>query len=355
MKIKVERRGEISPKKRFAYLIFSLIIGFLIGGLIFLFKGINPFYALQKIFVGSFGSIYGWKETITKAIPLMLCGIGLSLAFKGKFWNIGADGQLLFGAVLATWIALSLGKTYPPFVVLPLMFVGGFISGAFWGIIPAIMKIKLGINEVITTLMLNYIAEQFVQYLVYGPWKGKTQYGFPYTDNFSSSATLPVIKGTRIHYPTLIIGIILAVLIYIFIMKTKIGYEIRVIGENPEAAKYAGINFLKTTIIMMAISGGIAGIAGVGEVAGIHHHLTVPQQISSGYGYTAIIVAWLARLNPLVVILSSIFFGGILVGGDTIQTSMGLPFATINIFNGLILISVISINFFLEYKISIKR
>jgi len=270
----------------------------------------------------------------------MLCGIGLSIAFKGKFWNIGAEGQLLIGAVLATWVGLFIGKNLPSIILIPLMFLAGFVGGGLVALIPALLKVRFNTNEVISTLMLNYIIEQYVQYLVYGPWKGKTQYGFPYTDNLPPNALLPIIKGSRIHYPTLIIAIILSILIFFLLFRTKLGYEIRVIGENPLSAKYAGIDYIKVILIMMFLSGGIAALAGVGEIAGIHKHLTYPSQISSGYGFTAIIVAWLAQLNPLLVIVTSLFFGGILVGGDVIQTSFGFPFATINIFNGLMLVFI---------------
>ncbi|MFN3410765.1 MAG: ABC transporter permease [Exilispira sp.] len=349
----IEKNLFISNRKKILLYIGCLILGILLSSLIFAFKGINPFYAIYRIFKGSFFSIFGLKETITKMIPLLLIGSGLALAFQGRFWNIGAEGQLLIGATVATWIALYLGPKVK--LVIPLMFLGGFLGGAFWGIIAAYLKSKLGINDIISTLMLNYIAAQFVQYLIYGPWKGKQQYGFPYTDNFPSNAVLSFIKGSRIHYVTLIIGLITAILIYFFIKRTKYGYEIRVVGENPDAARYSGMNFLKVTIIVMIISGGLAGMAGVGEVSAIHKHLSYPEQISSGYGYTGIIVAWLALLNPLMVIFSSFFFGGILVGGDIIQTSFRLPFATINLFNGCILFSALIGIFFSEYKIKIVK
>jgi len=353
MKILVEKNPNISNKKRVLLYFAFLILGIFLSSLIFLVKGINPFYAIFRIFRGSFFSLYGLKETITKMIPLLLVGTGLTLAFKGRFWNIGAEGQLLIGATIATWIALYIGPKVN--CVLPLMFIGGFIGGAFWGMIPAYLKSKLGINDIISTLMLNYIAAQFVQYLIYGPWKGKTQYGFPYTDNFPQNAILPFIKGSRIHYITLIIGLLAAIFVYFFIYRTKYGYEIRVVGENPDAARYAGMNFLKVTLFMMIISGGLAGIAGVGEVSAIHKHLTYPEQVSSSYGYTGIIVAWLALLNPLLVIFSSFFFGGILVGGDIIQTSFHLPSATINLFNGFILFSALLGIFFTEFKIKIIK
>lgn len=354
MNFKVEKRVETS-RLLYIFYIGAMILGMLAASLFFSVRGINPLFALSKIFMGAFGSALGIRETIAKSIPLMLCATGLIIAFRGKFWNIGAEGQLLIGAMFATWIGLRFGASHGPLFVIPLMFLSGFAGGALWGIIPAVLKVKFGVNEVIATIMLNYIASNLIQYLVYGPWKGKTHYGFPYTDDFAPSARLPLIPGTRIHYYTLIIAILIAIATHFFINRVKYGYEIKVTGENPEAARYSGMNFLKITIITLILSGGFAGIAGVGEVAGIHFHLTYPDQISAGYGFTAIIIAWLSRLNPLLAIFVSFFFGGILVGGDVIQTSFGLPAATINIFNSLILIFVLMGTFFMEYRVSFAK
>ena len=285
----------------------------------------------------------------------MICGVGLAIAFKALVWNIGAEGQLLMGAVAATWVALYAIPDAPTVVLLPCMFVAGFLGGAIWGIIPGILKAKLRANEVITSLMMVYIASELVNYLVYGPWKGAGEWGFPYTTKFPPSAQLPRLLDTRIHYPTLILALLLAVLVYLLVMRTKLGYEIRVTGENPEAARYAGMSYFKTVVLVMLISGGLAGLAGVGEVAGIHHRLRYPQGISPGYGFTAIIVAWLGRLNPLAVILTSLLFGGLLVGGDAIQVALGLPVATINIFNGVILFFVLGGELLTRYKITFER
>jgi nucleoside ABC transporter membrane protein len=308
----------------------SLGAAMLVAAIILWSQGVNPWYAYARIFTGAFGSFYGWSETLTKAIPLMLCGLGLAVAFRSSFWNIGAEGQLLLGATAATGVALFVPVAGS--LVLPLMILAGFLAGAAWGLLPAIFKGKLGANEVITTLMMNYIAIELVKYLVTGPWKGAKQFGFPYTDRFPSAAQLPILEGTRVHYSTLIIGIALAILLYVILRRTKLGYKIRVIGDNPHAAQYAGISYTRTILAVMIISGGLAGIAGVGEVAGVRHLLTTPEQISQGYGFTAIIVAWIAMRKPLAVIASSIFMGGLLVGGDVFQTSLGLPFQTINIF-----------------------
>lgn len=354
LNFKISERIDIQPRHSFMSLVFSLAAGLLAISCIFLISGVNPLYALAKIFSGSFGSLYGLKETLTKAIPLILIGSGLAVAFRAKFWNIGAESQLLMGAIFSTWVGLHWGPHLPAPVIVPLMFLAGFIGGAIWGLIPAILKVKFSINEVISTLMLNYICNQIMILLIVGPWRGKTKYGFPYTDDLPASAILSLIPGSRIHYVTLLVAIATVVILGIAIYKTQFGYEVRVIGENPEAAKYSGIDFFKTTLIIMLISGGVAGLAGVGEVAGIHHYLSYPESISSGYGFTGIIVAWLAKLNPFFVVLSAFFFAGILVGGDAIQISLGLPAATVQIFNGTLLVFLIMGDYFLKNQVTLQ-
>lgn len=351
LQISVTDRTGITPRTSILTVVFSLVAGLGVVSLIFLLSGVNPLYAIFKIFSGSFGSFYGIKETITKAIPLMLIGGGLAVAFRAKFWNIGAESQLLMGAIFGTWVGLNWGSHLPYFLIIPLMFIAGFVGGGLWGAIPAILKIRFAINEVISTLMMNYICAEFLTFLIVGPWKGKTKFGFPYTDDLPDSAILGLLPGSRIHYATLILAMVSLVLLGMFIYRTRFGYEVRVVGENPDAAKYAGINFFKTTLMIMVISGGVAGLAGVGEVAGLHHHLSYPASISSGYGFTAIIVAWLAKLNPYYVVLSSLFFAGIMVGGDAIQISLRLPAATVEVFNGTLLIFLVMGDYFLKNKV----
>ena len=347
----VSDREQISATASFLTMVLALAAGLAAIGFIFLLCGVNPFFALKKIFSGSFGSLYGFKETITKAIPLILIGGGLALAFKAKFWNIGAESQLLMGAIFGTWVGLNWGPALPSVVIVPVMFFAGFLGGALWGLIPAVLKLRFAINEVISTLMLNYICAEFLTLLIVGPWKSPKKFGFPYTDDLPESAILSLFPGSRIHLATLIVAVVAAIVLTIVIYKTRFGYEVRVIGENPDAAKYAGIDFSRTTLLIMAISGGMAGLAGVGEVAGIHHYLSYPDSISSGYGFTAIIVAWLAKLNPVYVIFSGVFFAGILVGGDAIQISLGLPAATVEVFNGTLLIFLIMGDFFTKNKV----
>ncbi len=352
-RIRIRRRKEELGSKGFLVTVSMIILGIILGGLFFSLIGVSPIFAYERILLGSFGSLSGWKEIMRKAIPLMLCGAGLAIAFRAVFWNIGAEGQILAGAAGATWLALSFQET-PSWVLLPAMFALGSLLGAAWCMIPALLRAKLKVNEVITTLMLNYVAIYFVTYLVDGPWKGPTQHGYPYTDPFVQAARVPLLPGTRIAYPTLIMAIVASLGLYFFLSRTRSGYEIKVTGENPKAGKYAGISYAKTLIIIGLISGGLAGLAGVGEVAGVHGKLSYPLDISAGYGFTAIIVAWLARLNPLGVVVSSIFVSGLLVGGNAVRTG-GVPAASIDIFMGLILLLLVSTEILRKYEIKIER
>jgi len=347
---RVERRPVPSGHVVVLVSILAIFAALLVAGIFFQAYGVSAIRAYQLIVKGALGSKLGLTETVRRAIPLLLCGVGLTIAFRALFWNIGAEGQLLLGGVAAAGVALFSGL--PNVLLLPAMFIAGFLAGALWGLIPAALKARLGINDVITTLMMNYIAIYLVEWLIHGPWRGPTMRGFAYTDKFPSAATLPTISWTRIHWPTLLLGLALAVLAYLLITRTRAGFEIRVVGENPDAARFAGISVLKTTLLVMIISGGLAGLAGVGEVAGIHKMLLGPTHISMGYGYTAIIVAWLARRNPLAVIVTSLLFGVIMSGGDVIRVSLGLPFQVINLFNGLILFFLIGSELLMHYKIS---
>ncbi|MEW6566920.1 MAG: ABC transporter permease [Chloroflexota bacterium] len=331
----------------------SLLLALLAIGILFAALGIPPLFAFQRFLEGAFGSSYGLSETVVKSIPLILSGVGLSLAFRARCWNIGAEGQLLIGATCATALALAYPQ-WPRAVLLPAMFLAGFVGGGLWALIPAVLKARWRIDEVVTSLMLVYISSNLVNHLVYGPWKGREEMGFPYTSKFALSAQLPRLGWTRIHYPTLVLGLLVAVLVYILITRTRWGYEIRVTGENPEAARFAGMSYLKTLVLVMLLSGGLAGLAGVGEVAGIHYRLRYPEGISPGYGFTAIIVAWLARLNPLGAILTSFLLGGLLVGGDALQVALGLPAATIFVFNGTILLFVLAGDLLARYRIRVK-
>jgi len=329
----------------------ALAIGaaFMAAGGIFWAYGVNPVHAYAVIARDALGAPGALPEILRPTIPLLLVGVGLVLAFRAQFYNIGAEGQLLAGTVAATWVAL-----FTPVRggwAIPVMFAAGFVAGALWATVPSLLKLRLNVNEVISTLMMNYIALYFVSWLVTGPWKGPSVRGFAYTDMFPQAAWLPLIPGTRVHWPTLALGVALAAACAVLLGRTRLGFEIRVQGENPDAARYAGINQFRTTLLVMVLSGGAAGLAGVGEVAGVHHKLLDPNQVSLGYGYTAIIVAWLARGKPLATILSATLFGLIYSSGDAMQVSLQMPFRVTDVFNGLILFFLIGSERLLAYRI----
>jgi len=345
----------LSPSRATVFLVsaLSVAVALLLASLIFWGYGLNPWRAYGAIGRGVFGSWPSFSEVLRRGTPLILCGVGLTLAFRAQFWNIGAEGQLLAGATAATGVALFL--PIPESLRLPLMFLLGFLAGAIWAVIPALLRVKLGVNDVISTLMLNYVMSYIVEWLVHGPWKGPTMRGFAYTDAFPLSARLSYLPSTRVHWLTLVLGVALALVVAFLLARTRLGYEIRVVGQNPDAGRYAGINFTLVLSLVMLISGGLAGLAGVGEVAGIHWRLRSPSHISMGYGYTAIIVAWLARGSPVAAIFTALLFGLIFAAGDYMKTVLNLPFQITGVFNGLILFFLISFDILMFWRVRIAR
>lgn len=350
IRIRIEPRPSPSVGVILLASVAALLLAFAVTSVIFWAYGVSPLRAWGVILKGSLGSAFALSETVRRALPLLLVGAGLALSFKFLFWNIGAEGQLLMGAVAATWVALFSGLPGP--LLIPIMLLLGFLAGALWGLIAAVLRATLRVNEVITTLMMNYIAMDIVLYLIHGPWKGEQKWGFAYTDTFPHQAWLGTIGQTRIPWVTLVIGLVAAISLYFLLMRTKYGFEIRVIGANPQAGRFAGMSYTRAASLVMLISGGLAGLAGVGEVAGVHHLLRHPQQISLGYGYLAIIVAWLARANPLAVPLTAFLFGAIFAGGDVMRVALGLPFQMVSIWGGLILLFLIASELLVGYEVS---
>jgi simple sugar transport system permease protein len=288
---------------------------------------------------------------LVKAIPLMLTGLGVAIAFRMLFWNIGAEGQLAMGGIAAAYVALFWADRLPASMVLPAMFVAGVLAGAIWGFIPAFLRAALGVNEILTTLMMNYIAILLVEYLYLGPWRDPQGYGFPGTAQFPQVAWLPRLTG-RVHIG-LIFALLAAVLVWFVLNRTRWGYEIQVIGENPRAARYSGINIGFNILLVMLLSGGLSGLAGMAEVSGISRRLY--QGLTVGYGYTAIIVAWLANLNPWGILFVAFLMGALLVGGDQLQVALGLPAAVALVLQGAILFFVLGGSIFVNYRVRIVK
>ena len=311
--------------------VISVIAAFSLGALILLLSGDSPVHAYSTLLKGVFGSTHRFAETLVKATPLIIMALGISIAFKNQIWNIGGDGQFTLGAICATYVALNF--KLPLIVLLPLTFVAAFMGGALLGSIVGYLRTKFNANEVITTLMMNYIIIYLLSYLVKGPMMDPAGFGFPQTELLDKALRLPIIlTGTRLHFG-LIIALILIIVGYYF-WRTKLGYRIQIAGESREVAEYSGINVQKTIITTMIISAGLAGVAGWVEVFGIHYRLL--EDIAIGYGSMAIVIALLANLNPLGIIFSSFFVSALLVGGSTMQRLAGVPFSLVDIIFGLI-------------------
>jgi simple sugar transport system permease protein len=344
--ISIEKRMTRSFLLTFAVTIGAIVTAFTIVGGLLSMVGANPFTTYRAMFTGSFGSIQAFVETLVKATPLILLGLSTSVAFRMRLWNIGAEGQLAIGAIAASGVALYWSQNLIAPLILPTMLLVGVAAGALWGLIPALLKIW-GVNEILTSLMMNYIAVLLLDYFYTGPWKDPKGFGFPGSAQFVPGAWLPHISG-RLHYG-LYIGLLASLFIWFLLNHTKWGYEIKVIGENTRAARYAGISLTRNILLVMLVSAGLAGLSGFTEVAGITHRLQ--KGVSLGYGFTAIIIAWLAQLNPLAVPLVAVLFGGLLVGGDQIQITMGLPASIGTVLQGTILFCILGGEYLTRYTV----
>jgi len=344
---RVERRLDCPAWLNWAIPVGAVATALLAGAVLLFFLGVSPLAAYTAMFRGALGDAWGLSETIVKAIPLTLAGLAVGLSFTMVVWNIGAEGQIVMGALAAVAVVRYAFVDSLP-VMFVLMFLSAALAGGLWAGFAGFLKARWNVNEIITTLMMNYIAILLTEYFIYGPWRDPSSLGFPMTAPFPDAARLPLFGGTRVHVG-LVLAILLALLFRVLYRWTRWGFELRVIGNNANAARYAGMDYMKNVLLAMFVSGAVAGIAGMTEVAGLQGR--IQPGFSSGYGYTAIIVAWLARLNPLGTILVSFLLGALLVGGDTLQVVMRLPLASVQVLQGLILFCVLGGEFFRNYRI----
>ncbi len=350
MNMRIIKRNDMPKKKEILIRIVAVALSIVFTGLLLLALGIDPVRIFTAIVDGSIGSEIRIRQTILRSIPLLIASLGIIVAFKMKFWNIGAEGQITMGALGATWVALNLPDTLPAPLMLGGMMLGGFVCGAIWAFIPAIFKAKMGTNETIFTLMMNYIAIKFVMYLQYGPWRDPAANGFPKIAKFSANAVMPSALGVNIGW---IIALVCVVLVYVFMTRTKKGYEIAVVGESLQTARYAGINISRVIIVAMLISGGLCGLVGVIQSSAIEK--TLIANIAGGYGFTAIITAWLSRLNAVTCLFVCLAFAMLIQGGSYIQVSLGVSSAISSVVQGAILFFVLGSEFFLQYKVEMTK
>ncbi len=303
----------------------------------------------SEIFTWPFDPSKGLPDSFTYMIPLLFIGLGLILVFQMKLWNIGAEGQFYFGILTATWLALFVIKAPHP-AWIPIILLAAGLAGAGWGAIAGMLKAFLNIDEIVTTLMLNYIAYNFMEYLVYGPWKAPTN--FPETKLIPEPLRIPVFEGTRVNYG-IFLALVMSVIIYVLMKRTWWGFRLRVIGDNARAAEYAGISIKRNIILAMIVSGFMAGLAGGVQMLGFEHKLI--HSYHPGYGYTGIIIAWLARLNAWGTIIVSFLFGALLVGGNQLQIDLKLPKAMIEVIQGALLFSLLASEVMFRYEIRVVR
>lgn len=345
---RIIKRTGLTRKQIIVYRIIAILSALVAAGIFILALGHNPFAVYTSMLNGAFGSLYRFKETIIKTIPLVITSLGICIAFKMKFWNIGAEGQIFMGAFAASYFALNYPGVPKPLMLLT-MAIAGFIAGGLWALIPAFFKVRYGTNETLFTLMMNYIALKWVTYLQYGPWKNPKVKGFPLISKFYENGFMPKVLGIHAGW---IIMLVLVVIMYIFMNYSKKGYEIAVVGESENTARYAGMNIKRIIIFSILLSGGLCGLSGMIQVAGVNHTLGI--EVTSGVGYTAIITTWLGQLSAPIILLVSFLFSALVQGGSFIQTAFQIPQAVAQLIQGMILFFVLGSEFFIQYKLVLK-
>jgi simple sugar transport system permease protein len=332
--------------------IIAVILTLITGSIIFSIMGFNAFFALHTFFISPISTTYGISELLVKATPLALIATGLAFCFKNNIYNIGAEGQLTMGAIFGGGIGIYFHDTNS-FWLLPLMIIGGAIGGSLWAMIPALLKNKFNTNEILTSLMLVYVALFILDFLVVGPWRDPEGYSFPKTRPFSDSGRMPLLfEGLRIHIG-LIITLILIFISWFVFAKTIFGFQLKVSGFSPIAARYAGFNQKILIYLAFGICGAFAGIAGLAEVSGPIG--LIYRDISPNYGFTAIIVAFLGRLHPLGIIFASLIIALTYLGAEDAQLFMQVPAAVGFLFQGLVLFYLLGADFLVKYKLEFKK
>ena len=349
MRLVLERRAERSAK--IAILSPLIAIGLTLATMTVLFAllGKNPIAALIVYFVTPLTDAYSLQEIAVKAAPLVIIGVGLSLCYLANVWNIGAEGQFLIGAVCGSWLAVVTQGTGAGPWVMPAMLCLGALGGAAYALIPAICRVRFGASEILVSLMLVYVADLLLDYLVRGPWRDPKGFNFPTTAEFDPVATMPIlVEGSRLHAGA-IIAVVVVLIAAVVLGRTIKGFEIKLVGAAPKAARFAGFNADQLVIFTFVVSGALAGMAGIIEVAGPIGHLQ--PGISPGYGFTAIIVAFLGRLNPIGILVAGLFLALTFIGGEQAQISMKIPLDLTKVFQGILLFYVLACDSMILYRI----
>ena len=346
--VRVARRQDIKKSRVWLIRIAAFGVSLLFGSLIFMICGVSPLKAYSTIVSGAFGKDTGIRQTVKIMIPLLGTALALAPCFKMKYWNIGAEGQITMGALGAAFFAINFYDRMPSALLLAVMAVSGMVCGALWSFIPAFFKSKWGTNETLFTLMLNYIAIGIVAWLQGGPWEGKE--GSQIVPNFDSAAVLPKVGGI---YCGWIIVVILVFFMFFYMNYTKHGYEIAVLGDSENTARYAGMDVFKVMVRTAAISGAISGLVGFMLASGANQ--TIYSGIAANNGFTAITVAWLSQLNPFAMVLIALLLAGLSKGSSSLKTAMGVPGSISDIITGIILLCLLGCEFFINYRLIFRH
>lgn len=350
--LRLEPRAE--PSRLMSYLspLIAVVLTLVAGLLIFSALGKDPVQGFRLFFINPVRNLYGVSELLLKAAPLMLCAVGLAIGFRANVWNIGAEGQFILGAIGASGVALYFKGSGGP-LLLPAMLCAGALAGAAWAAIPALLKTRFNANEILVSLMLVYVAQLYVSWLVFGPWRDPMGFGFPQTEMFGRDALLPnILTGTRLNAGIFIaLGALVAG--YLFMQHSHTGFKMRVAGEAAGAARYAGYSASRMIWIGLLCGGAAAGVAGMTEVAGPMGQLT--DKVSLGYGFAAIIVAFVGRLNPIGIALASLLMALLFLGGEQVQQHMNLPSSISMVFQGMLLFFLLGADVFINYRLRFGR
>ena len=345
--IRLAKRGSMDPRKIWLIRVSSIVIALILGFIPILLTGNNPIAAYGVIIDGSLSRPVYIRQTVKIAVPLLGCALAIAPCFKMRFWNIGGEGQITMGAVAATFFALNFAGTVPHVLLLIIMFLAAAIAGGIWAFIPAFFKAKWNTNETLFTLMMNYIAIGIVAWLQGGPWEGRK--GSQLIPMFDDAARLPNVLGVHCGW---ILVLVLVVLMYFYMNKTKQGYEIAVIGDSANTARYAGMNVGWVIMRTMFISGAICGIVGFMTVSGANY--TLYSGVANGVGFTSITVAWLSQLNSFAMIFISMMLAVLEKGANTLQTRMSVPASISDIITGILLFAMLSCEFFINYRMILR-
>jgi ABC-type uncharacterized transport system permease subunit len=349
MQLVLEKRAERSTVIAVASPLIAVALTLVTVGILFAIMGKNPITALYVYFIEPLTDPFSLAEIAVKATPLVMIAVGLSLCYIANIWNIGAEGQFLVGAIAGSWLAVRTNGTDAGAWVLPVMLILGALGGALYAMIPALCKIRFGASEILTSLMLVYVAYYGMDYLVRGPWRDPHGLNFPTTAPFDPVATVPaLIEGSRLHAGT-IVALIVVMIITVMLGRTIMGFEIKLVGAAPKAARFSGFNSNHLVLLTFALSGALAGLAGIIEVAGPIGYLQ--PDISPGYGFTAIIVAFLGRLNPVGILIAGLFLALTFIGGENAEIAMKVPLDLTKVFQGILLFYVLACDSMIVYRI----